>query len=125
MVVGAVFAAAGTGRGLRPEGAIRGRIELRNVNFGYPSQEQDLFYGLSLTVQPNESIAIMGPNGVVKSTLMDLLAGFLHPDQGEILLNGHDIRDFDLEYLRAQIGIVPQKGTLFDGSILENMTLYR
>jgi ABC-type multidrug transport system fused ATPase/permease subunit len=90
-----------------------------------PGQEQDLFYGLSLTVQPNESIAIMGPNGVVKSTLMDLLASFLHPDQGEILLDGHDIRDYDLEYLRAQIGIVPQKGTLFDGSILENMTLYR
>lgn len=56
---------------------------------------------------------------------MSLLAGFLRPDSGEILVDGRSVEAYDLEYLRAQIGIVPQHGTLFEGTILENMTLYR
>ncbi|RMG33106.1 MAG: ATP-binding cassette domain-containing protein [Gammaproteobacteria bacterium] len=110
---------------LRPERGIRGAVELRDIHFRYPGQERPLLQGLSLSIRPGEAIAITGDNGAGKSTLINILAGFIQPQQGEVKLDGHDIRDYDLEYLRSQIGIVPQSGTLFEGTILENMTLYR
>lgn len=109
----------------RSDDGIRGKIELRDVSFKYPTQEQDLLSGVSLTINPGDSISITGNNGAGKSTLINLLSGFLHPTQGQVLLDDKDICDFDLEYLRTQIGIVPQLGNLFEGTILENMTLYR
>ncbi|HHJ12265.1 MAG TPA: ATP-binding cassette domain-containing protein [Chromatiales bacterium] len=110
---------------VRSRRIIRGDIRLRDVHFRYPTQERALIEGLSLHVRPGEAVAITGANGAGKSTLINLMAGFLKPDQGEVLLDRRDIRSYDLEYLRAQIGIVPQHGILFEGTILENMTLYR
>jgi ATP-binding cassette, subfamily C, bacterial LapB len=107
------------------DNGISGKIELRDVAFKYPTQEQEVLSGISLTINPGDSISITGNNGVGKTTLINLLSGFLHPSQGQILLDDKDIKDFDLEYLRSQIGIVPQLGNLFEGTILENMTLYR
>jgi len=109
----------------RSDDGITGKIELRNVSFKYPTQEQELLSDISLTINPGDSISITGNNGAGKSTLINLLSGFLHPTQGQVLLDDKDIHDFDLEYLRSQIGIVPQLGNLFEGTILENMTLYR
>ncbi len=105
--------------------AIKGKIELKNVSFKYPSQEKNLLENISLTINAGDSISITGSNGVGKSTLVSLLSGFLHPDKGEVFIDGKNIFDYNFEYLRAQIGIVPQNGLLFEGSILENMTLYR
>jgi len=114
-----------SGGPIRQEEGLSGKIELRNVSFKYPSQESGLIKELSLVAYPGEAIGITGNNGIGKSTLIGLLAGFNQPDVGEIYLDDHDIREYDIEYLRAQIGIMPQKGILFEGTILENMTLYR
>jgi len=109
----------------KSEEGLNGQIELRNIHFRYPGQEKELLQGLNLEIRPGEAIGITGHNGAGKSTLISLLSGFIHPDEGKIILDGRDIKDYEQEYLRSQIGIVPQKGTLFEGSILENMTLYR
>ena len=104
---------------------IRGGIELRDIQFQYDGQKEKLLDGVSLKIAPGEAIGVSGNNGAGKSTLIAVLSGFLPPDQGEMLVDGRPLRDYDLEYLRSQIGIVPQKGILFEGSILENMTLFR
>ncbi len=104
---------------------IDGKIELINVTFKYPTQKENLLEDISLTIRAGDSISITGNNGVGKSTLISLLSGFLHPNTGEVKLDGRDIFNYEFEFLRAQIGIVPQHGLLFEGTILENMTLYR
>ncbi|WP_432471940.1 peptidase domain-containing ABC transporter [Amphritea sp. HPY] len=114
-----------SGGGIKQEQKMAGNIDIRNVSFKYPSQAENLIEDLSLTVRSGETIGITGNNGIGKSTLIGLLSGFIHPDKGEIYLDEHNIHEYDLEYLRAQVGIMPQKGILFEGTILENMTLYR
>ena len=109
----------------KPEDGIKGKIELKDITFKYPTQEENLLENISLTIDAGDSISITGSNGAGKSTLISLLSGFLHPIIGEIYLDGKDICDYEFEFLRAQIGIVPQHGLLFEGTILENMTLYR
>ena len=110
---------------IKPEKGIQGKIELRNIDFKYPTQEKTLLEDVSLTINAGDSVSITGSNGAGKTTLISLLSGFLHPDKGEILLDENNIDSYEFEYLRAQIGIVPQRGILFEGTILENMTLYR
>ncbi|MBL3601646.1 MAG: ATP-binding cassette domain-containing protein [gamma proteobacterium endosymbiont of Lamellibrachia anaximandri] len=109
----------------RAEQGITGCLELDNIHFKYASSDQPLLNGVSLKIEPGQAIGITGNNGAGKSTLVGLLSGFLQPQHGRILLDGRDINDYQLEFLRAQIGIVPQHGILFEGTILENMTLYR
>jgi len=109
----------------RPQQGLHGRIELEAVSFHYPGQEQTLLDRISLLIEPGDSVAISGSNGVGKSTLIGLLAAFVDPVEGQVKLDHHSVADYDIEYLRSQIGIVPQRGILFEGTILENMTLYR
>ncbi|BCG63758.1 MAG: ATP-binding cassette, subfamily C, bacterial LapB [Methyloprofundus sp.] len=106
-------------------GKFEGLIELEQVCFKYPNQEHNLINNLSLSIKAGESIGISGNNGVGKSSLINLLSGFLEPDSGTIKLDGHKLHDYNAEFLRSQIGIVPQNGVLVEGTILENMTLYR
>lgn len=105
--------------------AVRGRIEMKDIEFRYEGDEKPLLQGLSLAVEPGEIVGITGNNGAGKSTLLALLSGFFHPQAGSITIDGVNLEDFDIECLRAQIGIVPQQGVIFEGTILENMTLYR
>jgi len=114
-----------SGGNIKQEQKLSGKIEIRNISFKYPTQTENIIKDLSLVAQPGEVIGITGNNGIGKSTLIGLLSGFLHPNKGEIYLDDRDIHEYDLEYLRAQVGIMPQKGILFEGTILENMTLYR
>ena len=110
---------------IKPAKGIQGKIELQNISFKYPTQKESLLEDISLTINAGDSISITGSNGAGKSTLIALLSGFLRPNKGEILLDENNIHNYEFEYLRAQIGIVPQHGVLFEGTILENMTLYR
>jgi len=102
-----------------------GQIELSDVCFKYLSQEKNLFEQLSLSIKPGEAVGITGRNGVGKSTLINLMSGFLQPSSGSVTIDGVALSDYNAEYLRSQIGILPQHGVLFEGTILENMTLYR
>ncbi len=107
------------------EEKLEGGIDVRNICFKYAGQQENLINDLSLSVKPGGSIAITGRNGAGKSTLISLLSGFIQPDSGSIQVDGHDLTSFNAEYLRSQIGIIPQHGVLFEGTLLENMTLYR
>ncbi|MCP4282939.1 MAG: ATP-binding cassette domain-containing protein [Gammaproteobacteria bacterium] len=113
------------GKYKNPGKPLVGPIQLEHVQFGYSESQQLLLEDVSLTIQPGEAIGITGSNGSGKTTLVGLLSGLLSPTEGRILLGGDDLTKYDLEYLRSNIGIVPQKGVLFEGSILDNMTLYR
>ncbi len=104
---------------------LTGFYQLTNVSFKFPEQKDGLIEHLSLTIKPGETIGITGDNGVGKSTLLNLLAGFIEPTAGEIYLDGMSIKAYNSEFLHTQIGIVPQNGVLVEGTILENMTLYR
>lgn len=102
-----------------------GSIQLENLSFQYPNTEQPILTDVSLDINDGEMIGITGNNGSGKSTIIKLLAGYIHPNKGELLINNHPISEYNLEQIRTQIGIVPQYGILFEGTILENMTLYR
>ncbi len=110
---------------IQPSTGITGSLELQSVSFRYPNQKKDQLQNISLKIDAGESISITGNNSAGKSTLIGLLSGFLQPSKGRVLLDNIEIEKYNLEYLRSQIGIVPQHGILFEGSILENMTLYR
>ena len=102
----------------------QGSLRLEHVSFAY-DDDKPLLDDVSLTIEPGEAIAITGLNGAGKSTLIKLMAGYLRPNEGTILLDDRSVEDYELSSLRRQIAYLPQYGTLFEGSVLENMTLYR
>ncbi len=107
----------------RPTGnldAVRGHIELRDVTFAYNTQKP-ILENIAFSIAPGETVALVGPSGAGKSTLAKLLPRFYDPDAGAILLDGVDIRDLDLHFLRQQIAIVPQETYLFGMSIRDNI----
>ncbi len=95
-------------------------IEFRDVTFGY-SADKPVIHGLSLKVRHGETIALVGPNGCGKSTLMNLLPRFWDVQSGSITIDGHDLRDVRLRSLRAQIGMVLQETTLFNDTVANNI----
>jgi len=105
-----------------PVGDLKGKIEFKNVWFRYPTRhEQWIFKGLNLTINPNESMAIVGESGSGKSTFVNLLLRFYDPDFGEILVDGVNIKKYDLQEYRRKLGLVMQEPTLFNYSIKENI----
>ncbi len=103
----------------RPE-KIRGEFELRGVDFTYPSGTQALF-GVNMKIEPGKITALVGLSGAGKSTIVNLLDKFYEPQVGTITLDGIDLRDYDTQYLRENIGLVLQKNHIFDGTIEENI----
>ncbi|HEY9626507.1 MAG TPA: ABC transporter ATP-binding protein [Coleofasciculaceae cyanobacterium] len=99
---------------------VTGKVEYANVSFHYDA-EQPVLQNLSLMAYPGEAIALVGPSGAGKTTLVNLLPRFYDPQAGQILIDGIDIRDVTLRSLRRQIGIVPQETTLFSGTIAQNI----
>lgn len=99
---------------------IKGQVEFHNVCFGY--EEDDLVLkDINLTVRPSEVIALVGPSGVGKTTLVNLIPRFFDPTEGWIEIDGHPLKTVTLESLRSQIGLVPQENFLFGGTIAENI----
>lgn len=99
---------------------VKGRVEYRRVTFGY-QPGQPVLQDLTLVAEPGEAIALVGPSGAGKTTLVNLLPRFYDLQSGQILVDGIDIQDVTLKSLRQQIGIVPQETTLFSGTIAENI----
>ena len=101
--------------------AIRGRIELRDVSFAYPGGGRNVLEHISLTIEPGETVAIMGATGCGKSTLVRLIPRFYDVTEGAVLVDGIDVREFDQQALRGQIAIALQKSELFTEGIGENI----
>ncbi|PZS31658.1 MAG: ABC transporter ATP-binding protein, partial [Pseudonocardiales bacterium] len=106
---------------------IAGRIEFNSVSFTYGTGEEavDALKAVSLEVPPGQTVALVGATGAGKSTFAKLVARFYDPTAGEVRVDGHDLRDVTQESLRSQLGIVPQEGFLFSGTIGENIAFGR
>lgn len=98
-----------------------GLVEFRNVSFAYPDAEEKTLEKISFTAEPGKTTAIIGGTGSGKSTLVSLIPRFYDVTEGEILMDGIDIRDISQHELRDHIGYVPQKGMLFSGTIGSNL----
>jgi ATP-binding cassette subfamily B protein len=97
----------------------RARIELRDVRFGYAGTGQEALTGVSLTIAPGETVALVGQTGAGKSTLVKLVARYYDVTGGAVVVDGTDIRDLDLASYRQRLGVVPQEPFLFAGTVRE------
>ncbi|MBC7339014.1 MAG: ABC transporter ATP-binding protein [Firmicutes bacterium] len=101
-------------------GRVRGEVRFEGVHFSYqPGQE--VLHGIDLEAQPGETVALVGPTGAGKTTVINLLARFYDPDRGRITVDGQDIRGVTLASLRRQLGVVLQDNFVFSGTIRENI----
>jgi ATP-binding cassette, subfamily C, bacterial LapB len=102
---------------------LTGDIEFRNVSFNYPSQHLSALHSVSFHIRPGEHVAIVGRIGSGKTTIAKLLLGLYHPSEGNVMMDGSDIRQVDPADLRHHIGYVPQDVNLFYGSLKENIVM--
>ncbi len=100
----------------------KGNIEFKNVSFEYPDDHNRVFTGLDLKIKNGEKVAIVGPSGGGKTTLCNLIPRFYDVTDGEIFLDGENIKNFTLKSLRTNIGIVQQDVYLFSGTVFENIS---
>lgn len=103
---------------------IKGDIELKNLSFRY-NENLELFKDLNIQIKSGEFVSIKGDNLSGKSTLLWLMTGIITPSHGKILIDHKDIANFDSKTIRKQIAYLPQEGFLFNGTILENITMFR
>lgn len=96
-------------------------VEFRNVAFRYPGAEEDVLHHINFTAQPGQTTAFIGSTGSGKSTLINLIPRFYDVTNGQILIDGVDIREIPQHELREKIGYIPQKGNLFSGTIDSNL----
>jgi len=98
-----------------------GEVEFRHVSFRYPNAEQYVLYDISFTVKKGETVAFIGSTGSGKSTLINLVPRFYDATEGEVLVNGVNVKDFTQEALRDRLAYVPQKAVLFSGTVASNV----
>ncbi|MCC8480307.1 thiol reductant ABC exporter subunit CydD [Streptomyces globisporus] len=101
------------------------RLELADVTVRHEGRAEPSLDAASLTVEPGETVALVGPSGVGKSTLLNVILGFARPDEGQVRVGGRDLADLDPERWRSRIAWVPQRPHLFAGTIAENVRLAR
>ena len=99
----------------------RGELAFRNVTFGYPGAEVPVIEGLNFTARPGTTTAIIGSTGAGKSTIVNLIPRLIDPQDGEILIDGTPVTEFNRHQLAKLIGLVPQKPYLFSGTIASNL----
>ena len=99
----------------------QGEIEFRNVSFRYPGADADALHNISFTAKPGQTTAFIGATGAGKSTIVNLIPRFYDVTEGEILIDGVDIRSVSQHSLRDRIGYVPQKSNLFSGTVESNL----
>ena len=100
---------------------VRGDVEYRDVSFSYQTRDKAVLDKFSLCIKPGMTVAFVGKTGSGKTTLVNLLPRFYELTDGEVLIDGHDIRDYDLHSLREQIALVSQDVVLFDDSVRNNI----
>ncbi|MDD3243445.1 MAG: ABC transporter ATP-binding protein [Eubacteriales bacterium] len=105
----------------KPKGETRGELEFREVSFRFPNAEADALEKITFSARAGETTAIIGGTGSGKTTLLNLIPRFYDVTEGEILLDGVDIRNMKQEELRRRIAYVPQKAVLFSGSVADNL----
>jgi len=106
----------------QPVGEIKGHIEFKNVTFRYPTRpEQKVLDNFTATFEMGKTTAIVGASGSGKSTIIQLIERFYDPENGEIILDGRQIKDLHLRELRRKIGYVGQEPVLFNSSIKDNL----
>jgi ATP-binding cassette subfamily B protein RaxB len=103
---------------------LNGRLELRDITFRYAAGEPAVLDGASLVVEPGEHVAITGPSGGGKSTLVKILLGLAEPESGQVLVDGVPLAQFGYKNFYTQLGVVLQDDSLFTGSIGENITMF-
>ncbi|MGK7895651.1 MAG: ABC transporter ATP-binding protein [Xenococcus sp. (in: cyanobacteria)] len=108
-------------RGAMEAPAFRGKVSFNQVSFGYKS-DHSILNNLNFEAQPGEKVALVGPSGGGKSTLVSLLLRLYDPDEGNICIDGHDLREYKLESLRRQITIVLQDSVLFGVNVRDNIS---
>ncbi|WP_127820067.1 ABC transporter ATP-binding protein [Microbacterium sp. CPCC 204701] len=102
-------------------GQVEGRIELHHVSHRYDGADRDAVDDVSLDITAGETVAFVGSSGSGKSTMLNLVLGFVRPTSGRILLDGRDTQELDLRTVRRFVSVVPQESVLFEGSIRENI----
>ena len=98
-----------------------GTVEFRDVSFRYPDAEKDVFEHISFRAEKGQTVAFIGSTGSGKSTLINLVPRFYDATEGEVLVDGVNVKDIKQSTLRSKIGYVPQKGVLFSGTVAENI----
>ena len=101
----------------------RGVLELKNVSFGYTEKDGYILKDISLTIHPEEKVALVGYNGAGKTTLIKLIMRLYDPNEGQILYHGRDIRDYDVNSYRRHIGTIFQDFKIFAAAVGENVVL--
>lgn len=106
-------------------GEIQGQVTFKNVTFRYFHSSTPVLQNVSFTAQPGQTVALLGATGSGKTTIINLIPRFYDPSEGQILIDGRDIREVTIESLRSQIGIVLQETNLFSGTIRDNIAFGR
>jgi ATP-binding cassette subfamily B protein len=107
--------------GKRAVGHVEGRIQLDQVRHRYDGSDRDAVSDVSLDIRPGETVAFVGSSGSGKSTMLNLVLGFVRPTSGRILLDGEDMQSLDLRTVRRFVSVVPQESVLFEGTIRANI----
>ncbi len=107
--------------GKRTVSRVGGHLELQHVSHRYDEAERDAVHDITLDIPPGETVAFVGSSGSGKSTMLNLVLGFVRPTAGRILLDGVDMQDLDLRTVRRSVSVVPQESVLFEGTIRENI----
>ena len=110
-----------TDGGFDGETELKGTVEFRNVSFRYPDAADDVLSDISFTAAKGETVAIIGSTGCGKSTLVNLIPRFYDATEGEVLINGVNVKEYTLEALHNKMGYVPQRAVLFSGDINTNV----
>ncbi len=110
--------------GAKPISRARGEIAFENVGFAYEA-EHPILRGISLSVKPGQTVALVGGTGAGKTTLLSLVPRFYDPDSGRVLVDGNDVREATKKSLRANISVVLQDTLLLSGTVLENIAYGR
>jgi ATP-binding cassette subfamily B protein RaxB len=116
--------ADGKGTQIQDGAAFPASLELRDVHFRYGDGEPEVLRGVSLRVEPGESVAIVGPSGCGKTTLLKMMLGILTPTSGQVLMGGVPVAALGLRACRARLGVVMQDEPLFSGSIADNISFF-